>query len=177
MNKPTSNQEFNLLSVDLGLKTAFACFDKGGRVFWLQSRHFSSPAVMRRGISALLTDMPVFHEVLIEGGGNLAKIWMRELELRSITPEIVQAEKWRADLLYPREQRSGGKAKETAHLLASEVLEWSNWKGPSSNTSDAAEAILSGFWYMATRRGLAEIPPGFRSRLSRNSVQINQLSG
>ncbi len=84
--------------------------------------------------------------LVIEGGGSLADVWLREGEKQGLTITQVQAEAWRKDLLLPRQQRTGKRAKQVADELAREIIENSGAAKPKSLRHDAAEAILVGFW-------------------------------
>lgn len=177
LRDPTSvvKADVKLLSVDVGLKTAFACFDRDGRVVWVQSRHFSSPAVLRRGISSLLLEMPNFEAVVLEGSGNLARIWQKEMLQRGIATDVIQAEQWRGDFLYPRERRTGQTAKATANALSESVLKWSQWQGVVSKRDDAAEAILSGLWFLNHNGLITQLPEELRIRVNNNRAgEINK---
>lgn len=182
MTERQNNQRFTsaasggpagLLCVDVGLQTAFACFDAEGKLVWLQSRRLPSQAVLRRAIPSLLKEMPPFSAAILEGGGHLTKIWQKELEQLAVDVEVVHAEQWRADLLHPREQRSGALAKESAFALFAELMSWSGLKGPMSQQHDAAEAALCGFWYLLKNGSAESAPAGIQQRF--NASASNSL--
>jgi hypothetical protein len=90
--------------------------------------------------------MPRVAHLIVEGGGPPADAWVREAERLGAAVERIAAETWRADLLYPRQQRSGPVAKATAGVLARRVIAWSELPRPPRLRHDAAEAILIGLW-------------------------------
>jgi hypothetical protein len=149
-----------LLAVDLGVRTGLAAYDTRGRLRWYRSHNFGTAARLRRGIPALLDAEPELSQLVIEGGGALARFWGTEAAARSLHVEWVSAEVWRQLLLYPREQRSGEQAKRTADVLARRVIDWSGAKKPTSLTHDAAEAILIGLWGVLHAGWLPSLPPG-----------------
>jgi hypothetical protein len=146
-----------LLAVDFGLRTGLAAFGPDGRLRWYRSQHFGSTARLRRGVPALLDGVS---HLVVEGGGSLARVWADEAAARGVEVRWVSAETWRAAFLYPREQRSGERAKRTADELARRVIEWSTAPRPTSLRHDAAEAILVGLWGVLELGWLAALPPG-----------------
>jgi len=135
-----------LLAVDVGLHTGLARFDRDGRLTWYRSTNFGGRARLKAGVHSLLTPEPRPEVLIIEGGGELAKVWEREAARRGIGLERVSAETWRERLLLPRQRVSGAKAKQQADALARRVIEWSGAKRPTSLTHDAAEAVLIGLY-------------------------------
>jgi len=135
-----------LLAVDVGLKTGLAMYGRDGRLIWYRSRKLASPRRLRRVAYEVIHENPGIAQMVIEGGGPLADIWLKEAERREIPVLEVCAEAWRKSLLYPRQQRSGPTAKKNAKALARRVIEWSKAPKPHSLRHDAAEAILIGFW-------------------------------
>jgi hypothetical protein len=135
-----------LLAVDLGLKTGLALFGQDGRLRWYRSHNFGTTTRLRRGVYGLLTTIPHLAWLVLEGGGPLADIWMREAERHSVRVRQIRAEAWRQQFLYPRQQRTGAQAKSSAEELARRVIVWSQARRPTSLRDDAAEAILIGLW-------------------------------
>ncbi|RLB71143.1 MAG: hypothetical protein DRH04_02355 [Deltaproteobacteria bacterium] len=152
----------NLLAVDVGLRTGLAYYDQDGRLQWYRSRHFGSPAHLRRGIAAIFNDLPELSWLILEGGGTLAEIWKREAKRRRLACQWVSAEQWRRQLLLPREQRHGSDAKSHADHLARRVIDWSGAPRPTSLRHDAAEAILIGLWGAVQTGLLPNIPAVIR---------------
>ena len=102
---------------------------------------------------------PELTDLVIEGGGDLARPWTDEAQARGIGVRHITAEHWRSRFLYPREQRSGETAKARADGLARQVIDWSGAKKPTSLRHDAAEAILVGLWGVLELGWLAAMPP------------------
>lgn len=151
-----------LLAVDLGLKTGLALYGQDGRLVWYRSQNFGTAARLRRGVPGVLAALVDLTWLIIEGGGPLATIWIREATRRQITVRQIGAEAWRRHLLYAREQRTGGQAKEHAALLARQVIAWSGARRPTSLRDDAAEAILIGLWGVLGVGWLAQVPETVR---------------
>jgi hypothetical protein len=135
-----------LLAVDLGVRTGLALYGADGRLRWYRSHNFGDAARLRRGVPGVLATAPDVTDLVIEGGGELARYWIDEARARGLAVRSVSAEEWRSRFFYPREQRSGEIAKGTADGLARKVIEWSGAKRPTSLRHDAAEAILVGLW-------------------------------
>lgn len=151
-----------LLAVDLGLRTGFALYDQDGRLSWYRSQNFGTKARLRRAARNILADQPDLMWLIIEGGGTLADAWLKEAARREILTQQISAEQWRADMLYPREQRNASTAKQSAHELARRVIDWSAAPRPTSLRHDAAEAILIGLWGAIQVGWLSEIPASIR---------------
>lgn len=153
-----------LLAVDLGLRTGFALYGQDGRLRWYRSQHFGSKSHLRRAAHSMLQDLPDLTWLIVEGGGVLIDAWQKEADRRDIEMRQISAEAWRAALLYPREQRSGSRAKQSADDLARRVIDWSNAPRPTSLRHDAAEAILIGLWGVIEIGWLPTIPTEIRDR-------------
>jgi hypothetical protein len=100
--------------------------------------------------------------LVLEGGGDLAEAWKREAQRRQLAVRQISAEVWRQRLLYPRQQRSGAVAKESATEVARQVIVWSHIRRPTSLRDDAAEAILIGLWGVLEVGWLSQVPAGLR---------------
>ena len=148
----------SLLAVDLGLRTGLALYGQDGRLHWYRSHNFGTPARLRRGVRGVLEAIPHLTWLVLEGGGPLAEMWKREAARRHIAVRQISAETWRRQLLYPRQQRSGTQAKDSADELARRVIAWSQARRPTSLRMDTAEAILIGLWG-AIEVGWLEQPP------------------
>lgn len=147
-----------LLAVDVGVRTGVALYGEDGRLRWYRSHNMGSANGLKRALPALIGDGTGVTNVIAEGGGTLAQLWQRECARQGVHFTRVSAEDWRADLLYPREQRSGIGAKRTADVLARRVIEWSGAPRATSLRHDAAEAILIGFWGALSLGWLESIP-------------------
>lgn len=142
------SQRSYLLAIDCGLKTGFACFSGSGILQWYRSQNFGSRSRLKKAAWRILRD--VFDNgghLVIEGGGSLAEIWIREAKKMGIPVTLICAEQWRKDLLFPRQQRNGKQAKQVADELAREIIVKSTASKPTSLRHDAAEAILIGWWF------------------------------
>ncbi len=152
----------SLLAVDLGVRTGLALYGRDGKLRWYRSRNFGTIQRLRRGVSAVLDGISDIALLVLEGGGELAEIWEREATQRSLKIIKINAELWRKEFLYPREQRSGAEAKQKADLLARRVIVWSGVRKPTSLQHDAAEAILTGLWGVIDVGWLKSLPPELR---------------
>lgn len=147
-----------LLAVDLGLKTGLALFAEQGNLLWYRSHNFGTTERLKRAVPKLLDGIPGVTAVVIEGGGNLAVIWEKEAERRSISFLQISANEWRQLFLYSREQRSGVDAKRHAGDMARKVIEWSKAPRPTALRHDTAEAIMVGLWGVLQCGWLERIP-------------------
>jgi hypothetical protein len=146
-----------LLSVDIGLRTGLALYGRDGLI-WYRSQNYSSIKRLKSAVYGIFKETPDISKLVIEGGGNLAEIWMKEATRRKIDIFQISAETWREIFLYDREQRSGKQAKKNAGILAEKIIGWSGAKRSTSLRHDAAEAILAGLWGMHKIGWLKEIP-------------------
>ena len=152
-----------LLAVDLGLRTGLAFYGRDGRLQAYRSQNFGNRQRLRRGASSLLREAPDLERLVLEGGGDLAEVWLREGERHGLAVRVVDAETWRRALLLPRQQRSGPQAKEAADGLARAVIAWSGAPAPKGALRhDAAEAIGAGLWGVRAAGWLAELPDVLR---------------
>ncbi|MCG8686264.1 MAG: hypothetical protein MI892_15405 [Desulfobacterales bacterium] len=147
-----------LLSVDAGLKTGLALFGRDGRLIWYRSQHYASLNRLKPAVYKIFNNTPQISILVIEGGGSVADIWVKEADRRNIALYQISAETWRKKLLLQREQRTGSQAKKHAGVLAKKVIEWSGAKRPTSLRHDAAEAILSGLWGVLKAGWIKELP-------------------
>ncbi len=157
-----SEPEPALLAVDLGLRTGLALYGADGRLRWYRSQNFGTTARLRRGAASLLRGLPDVTHLVLEGGGPIAEVWVKEGTRRGVRVETVDAGTWRRTLLWARERRSGTEAKAHADTLARRVIDWSGAARPTSLRHDAAEAILVGLWGVVRFGWLAEVPAAVR---------------
>jgi hypothetical protein len=141
-----------LLAIDCGLRTGLALFDANHRLLWYRSHHLGTRGQLKRAVARVLGELAGLQHVVVEGGGTLAEIWLKEADRRKIATRLVHAEQWRGALLLQRQQRSGRQAKQVADDLAREIIEKSGAARPTSLRHDAAEAILAGWWALAHGR-------------------------
>ena len=164
-NLPPTPPAPTLLAIDIGIKTGFALYGYDGRLRWYRSQNFGNATRLRRAVRPFLDEIAGLAAVAMEGGGELAAIWQRELHRR---PHIhvlpIHAETWRTRLLYAREQRSGVQAKFRADELARRIIAWSEAPRPTALQDDTAEAILIGLWGVLELGWLEQPPAAVRQR-------------
>jgi hypothetical protein len=153
------DQPQTLLAVDLGIRSGLALYGGDGRLCWYRSKNFGNSAQLRRGVRTILAELPTLAWLILEGGGELAEIWQREAEYRQVPVYQISAEEWRQLMLYPRQQRTGLKAKQTADTLARRIIAWSGIAKPTTLRHDTAEAILIGLWGVLEVGWLEHLPP------------------
>jgi len=152
-----------LLAVDMGLRLGLALYGGDGRLRWYRSSNVGTPERLRRAAWAVVRGEPELTALVIEGGGPLAEVWIRLAFKQGLTCLQLGAERWREQLLLPRQQRSGAEAKRHAGDLARRVIAWSGLPGATSLRHDAAEAILAGLWGCLQLGWLPELPAELRS--------------
>lgn len=153
-SSPVSLSQRKLLAVDCGLKTGFALFALSGNLIWYRSQNFGNRQRLKRGAWQILKEIDSLSHLVIEGGGTLAEVWIKEGKKRGLNVKLVHAEEWRKELLHPRQQRTGKQAKQVADELAREIIGNVGNAKPTSLRHDAAEAILVGWW--ATQKNLRQ---------------------
>jgi hypothetical protein len=139
-------QKGSLFAVDAGLRTGFALYGNDGRLCWYRSQHFGSMDKLKRGVASYLNRLEDLGWLVVEGGGDIADLWITEARKRKIKVKQVRAEVWRQRLLYLRERRSSVHAKKHADGMALQIILWSGIQRPASLRHDTAEAILIGMW-------------------------------
>lgn len=135
-----------LVAVDLGLRTGVAVYDGDGRLRRYGSRNFGTRSRLRGGADAVLREVGRVDVLVVEGDRALAAVWMRAADRFGARALEVSPERWRAQLLHPRERRSGRDAKSAADALARRVIGTLGDRRPTSLRHDAAEAVLIGLW-------------------------------
>ena len=136
----------HLLAIDLGHRSGFAVYDEYGHLVRYWSTNFGSASRMKKAAWGILSDVDGLSWVVAEGDRNLAHVWEKTAVKMDAEFILTNAEEWRDELLLKRQRRSGRKAKETADVLARQVIDWSDASRPTSLRHDAAEAILIGLW-------------------------------
>ncbi len=106
----------------------------------------------------MLAEIPDLNRLVLEGDRSLAEIWKQGAKGLDASVRCVPPEVWRSSLLYPREQSSGPKAKQSADEMARKIIEWSGAPRPTSLRHDAAEAILIGLWGVLDLGWLKRVP-------------------
>ncbi|MBX3372795.1 MAG: hypothetical protein KF817_03095 [Phycisphaeraceae bacterium] len=134
-----------LLAIDLGLRSGFAVYSSDGRLRRYGSKHYGSRTTLRRGAQAMVRILAPSHAVL-EGGGEIAQVWLGVLTRAGVDATVISAHEWRADLL----PRSEGEPdpKKPALAEAVRIVGADGARGPRTFRHDAAEAILIGLWWV-----------------------------
>jgi hypothetical protein len=153
----------SLLAVDVGLRTGLALYGPNARLVWYRSQHYASRTSLRRGVHGLLDACSEVSRVVLEGGGPIADIWVREAQRRGLSVQQIAAEDWRGRFFDSKDLRGRDRSKLTADVLARRIIEWSGAPRPTSLRHDAAEAILIGLWGVLEAGWLEKLPPGIWS--------------
>ena len=153
-----------LLAVDLVLRTGLAFFGGDGRLQWYRSQHFGSRSRLRRGAYGVLREADDPDHLVLEGGGDLADLWVHEASKRGVRSHCLDAHTWRERLLYPREHRTAADAKASADALARRIIAWSGADAPTSLRHDAAEAICTGLYAVLRLGWLERVPEEVKRR-------------
>lgn len=142
----THASDLALFCVDVGIRSGMALYDAQGRLVWARSRNFGSRARLRKGVYTILRGLPRLGLVVLEGGGDLGRLW--EHEARKLGAEVwrVSAEDWRDDLLPPRMRSCAAVAKQSAVAVAQEYARSCGLPLATAFNDDAAEAVLCGLW-------------------------------
>ena len=123
-----------------------ALFAANRCLLWYRSHHLGTREQLKRAAARVLGELDGLQHLVVEGGGTLAEVWLKEAERRKIAARLVHAEQWRETLLLPRQQRGGRQAKQAAGDLARKIIAMSGAARPTALRHDAAEAILVGWW-------------------------------
>ena len=107
----------------------------------------------------ILVLMLVLSWLVLEGERQLAEIWTRAAHKRNIHSIHVTPEKWRSQLLFQRERRSGSDAKLAAITISQNIIAaLAPRLARGTPRHDTAEAILIGFWGLFEVGWLTEMP-------------------
>ena len=148
----------SLLAVDLGLRTGLALYGPDARLVWYRSQHYGNRDSLRRGIHGPLDAYPAVSHLVLEGGGPIADIWVRDAGRRGLSVRQIAAENWRGRFFDPKDQRGRDRSKLIAEVLGRRIIEWSGAPRPTSLRHDAAEAILFGLWGVLEGGWLERVP-------------------
>jgi hypothetical protein len=157
---PEDDPMASLLAVDLGLRTGLALYGSDARLVWYRSQHYATRNSLRRGVHGLLGANPDVSHLVLEGGGPIADIWVRDAQRRGILVRQIAAEDWRERFFMPKDRQGRERSKLIADVLARRIIEWSGASKPTSLRHDAAEAILIGFWGVLEVGWLEKVPDG-----------------
>ena len=137
-----------LLAIDVGMKAGFAWFDENGMLIRARSTRFAKRITLKRALPSILTEIEGVTEVALEGQGEIADIFRKGIQHAALPVLHFSAEKWREDMLLPRERRSGQQAKATAEAMALKIAHECGNPPKCAYDDDAAEAVLFGLWYL-----------------------------
>ncbi|MCF8302220.1 MAG: hypothetical protein K9I94_03015 [Bacteroidales bacterium] len=151
-----------LLSVDCGIRAGLALYTNEARLLWFESHNYGNRPALRRGVQSVFQKHPNIAWLIIEGGGPVADIWKNYAKKQFIKVRQIDAEKWRNELFYKKEQRNGSMAKQNADTLARKMISYSGIALPKKLRHDAAEAILIGLWGLLDTGWIDEIPAELR---------------
>lgn len=147
-----------LLAVDAGIRAGLALYNMEAKLLWYESHNYGNRPALRRAVQSFLQKYPTIAWLIIEGGGPVADIWKNQAKKLFIKIRQIDAEKWRSELFYNKERRTGSLAKQNADALARKVINYSGLPLPKALRHDAAEAILIGFWGLLDVNWLRTIP-------------------
>lgn len=136
------------MSVDLGVKTGIAVFSVEGRLLWYGSRNYGCRSRLRSDLPRLLTQYAPLRVLVLEGGGELLEVWLREASNRHIPVVSFHAGHWRELFLGSESLMHTGRAKEKAVELARSVIVSMGEHRTTVPVHHAAEAILAGLCYL-----------------------------
>lgn len=147
-----------LLAIDAGVKTGLALYGRPDKLIWYRSHNMGSVNSLRKAAGHILHSIEGLSMIVVEGGGPVAEVWKKEAVQLGLEIIHTDAGVWRKELLYPREYRDSGTAKQAAIGLAKQIIGKSD--APSANfpTHDAAEAVLIGLWGCKRFGWIKELP-------------------
>ena len=150
-----------LLAVDIGLHTGLAFFSSDRELLWYRSHHVPNPATLKKLVASVLRQQPRPTHLYLEGGGQLADIWIKDAEKLAIPARQLQAHHWRPKFFYQRQHSNRNTAKKEADTLARQVIAKLGGKKPTSLRHDAAEAVLIGLFALIELGWIPEWPNNF----------------
>lgn len=81
---------------------------------------------------------------------------------QGVRVQRVGAETWREDLLDPGHQRDNSTLRKSVDTVARQIIAWSGAPAPTALSSDAADAILIGFWGANALGWVSKMPGALR---------------
>lgn len=135
-----------LLAIDAGVKLGWAVFNDEGQLIRFGSRNIGAKANLKKTAWAMLHQVEGLKRLVVEGGGDIAEVWIQTAQKMGLLVMKTHAEVWREALLKEKQRRSGVMAKEHALKLARNLMCEAGLPPPKTFRHDAAEAILVGYW-------------------------------
>ncbi len=142
-----------------------ALYGCDGRLIWYRSQHFGSVPTLRRAARSVLADTVNLSWLITEGDVRLGAVWERIAMRQGVRVQRVSAETWRADLLDPSHQRDSSTLRKSVDTVARRIIAWSGAPAPTALSSDAADAILIGFWGVTALGWVTKMPVALRQPL------------
>ena len=136
----------HLLAIDLGLRFGWSCFQEDGDLVAYGSHHCGQANKLSAVAYRSLSRLPRGSALIVEGNGDLLRVWRRYAQKYEITYLNISAERWRGDCLSTKYLHDGRAAKKRAELIASRLIRARSGRGSTSLRHDAAEACLIGWW-------------------------------
>ena len=152
-----SNTYPHLLSIDLGLRFGWSCYDQKGRLVAYGSHHCGQANKLKNIAYTSLRALPIGSLLIVEGNSELYKYWHKTAQKFQIPIRQIYAENWRSDCLNHKEQADGKSAKEAAIRIAKTLIKSQSGQGPHNLRHDAAEACLMGWWGLKEIQWLTEV--------------------
>ena len=153
-----------LVAVDLGVRTGIAVFGGDGLLVSVGSRNLGRRGRVRPVATALRRELDRVDALVLEGDRSLAPAWQQVFGPRGTQVVLVEAERWRHELLHPRERRDARSAKAAARELAAVAVKELSGRAVTPLRHDAAEAVLIGVWGLRQLGWLDAWPPGLDLR-------------
>lgn len=146
----------HLLSIDLGLRFGWSCYDSEYKLIGYGSHHCGQANKLQTIAYKALKSLPTGSHLIVEGNSELYKHWQKNAQKHQINLRQIYAEQWRKDCLSLKEQSDAKSAKEAAIKLAKHLIKRQSGQGAHSLRHDAAEACLMGWWGLVQLGWLSE---------------------
>ena len=135
-----------------------ALFSSEPGLLWYRSQNYGNRNRLKADVHNILMDLTSSDIIVVEGGGELLKIWKAAALKKRMEFMQVYAEDWRQDLMFKRQFKDGLTAKKYASELAMQVVSLYGDKKPLPMIHDAAEAILVGLWGIYSLGWITQLP-------------------
>lgn len=151
-----TNSSPHLLSIDLGLRFGWSCFDQEASLIAYGSHHCGQANKLGSIAYNAIKVLPSNSVLLVEGNSELYRHWQKSAQRFQILNMQVYAEQWRHDCLSQKEQVDGKKAKVAAIRIARTLIKSQSGQGSYRLRHDAAEACLMGWWGLKQLQWISE---------------------